>query len=292
MTEFHALWVGPSLSLVERACLASFVQHGHRVTLHCYDTVAGVPPGVVVADADATVPRARLVRNRRGRGRGSYAAFSDAFRYACLWQHGGCYVDCDVLCLAARFPQRPLLVGREDAQRVCGAVLGLEAGSALAREALFEALSFGLERVRWSEIGPRLVTRLIAEHGLDASVLPPRAFYPIHHTDWLDPLLPSARRSVERRVEGAYACHLWNEKLRRAGLDKNVLPPRGSWLRARFAAALPDAGDGPEYTVVHEDRWGAVLGVGRREFSAWRREPRWLERPLAWARRTAVGVGR
>ena len=52
----NTLWIGPELGRVERACLRSFLRNGHPVTLYCYDEVAGVPEGVVLADAHEVLP--------------------------------------------------------------------------------------------------------------------------------------------------------------------------------------------------------------------------------------------
>lgn len=289
MTVFHALWIGPRLSLVERTCLASFVHFGHDLQLHCYDEVQGVPAGVRVVDASRTVPRAFVRPNRGGRGKGSFAAFSDIFRYACLAEHGGVYVDCDVVCLRREFPTGDFVVGRQDDGSLCGAVLGLARGSAEAKHLLFEALSIGVDRVRWSQIGPQLVTRIVDLYQRQSEVLGPTAFYAVQFQDYVDFVLPGACGRVVQRIADSPACHLWNEKFRRAGWNKDVLPPPGSWLRERITALVPDAGAAGEYRVVLEDADGAVFAGPAGAVDLPRLDPDWrrtlaIRFRRAWAR--------
>ena len=47
LAEIGTLWVGKELSWLEQLCLASFVDHGHRVKLFTYDKVQNVPDGVL-----------------------------------------------------------------------------------------------------------------------------------------------------------------------------------------------------------------------------------------------------
>src|SRR3954467_14258102 len=93
----NELWIG-QLSPVEQLCLKSFVAKGHNVHLYTYDAIENVPQGVTLQDAAQILPPSQIFRNRRGRGKGSLAGFSDLFRYKLLLDKGGWWVDTDVFC--------------------------------------------------------------------------------------------------------------------------------------------------------------------------------------------------
>lgn len=91
----QSLWIGDALSPIEQLCAQSFLHHGHEFHLYAYDALDGVPAGVVVKDANDIIPQREVFMHRIG----SYAIFSDWFRWALLYQLGGWWVDMDVICL-------------------------------------------------------------------------------------------------------------------------------------------------------------------------------------------------
>jgi hypothetical protein len=96
----HGLWIGTRLSLMEQLTLRSFVACGHHFVLWLYEPLEhDVPPGVEVCDAAKIVPRERVFCYKAGPRPGSYAGFSDLFRYKLLYDCGGWWTDLDVACL-------------------------------------------------------------------------------------------------------------------------------------------------------------------------------------------------
>jgi hypothetical protein len=96
----HSLWIGDRLSLMEQLTLCSFVRCGHRFTLWVYGPLKSeVPQGVELRDAAEIVPRERVFCYQAGPWKGSYAGFSDLFRYKLLYDLGGWWSDMDVACL-------------------------------------------------------------------------------------------------------------------------------------------------------------------------------------------------
>ncbi|HLP50938.1 MAG TPA: glycosyltransferase [Chitinophagales bacterium] len=100
----NALWIGKELSALEMLTLHSFVANGHRFRLWLYnDIINTLPAGVEVCDASTIIPAENVFayrnQNSFGHGKGSYAGFSDIFRYKLLYEHGGWWVDMDVTCL-------------------------------------------------------------------------------------------------------------------------------------------------------------------------------------------------
>jgi hypothetical protein len=65
VAEIHSLWIGERLSWIELVSLHSRLEHGHRVTLWCYDPIEGVPNGVPIADAATILPKTSIIRHRQ-----------------------------------------------------------------------------------------------------------------------------------------------------------------------------------------------------------------------------------
>lgn len=103
-TIIHGLWIGKHLSAIELLCIHSFQANGHEFHLWVYDTIeTTLPENTIVEDATKIIPREKVFcykyADQFGHGKGSYAGFSDIFRYKLLYDHGGWWVDMDVTCL-------------------------------------------------------------------------------------------------------------------------------------------------------------------------------------------------
>lgn len=232
--DCHSLWIGSSIPPLARACLQSFLRHGHRVFLHSYAPIPTPPAGVEVLDASRIVPEEKIVRHHRS---GSVSLFSNYFRYKLSDHYRGFWIDCDVYCLRHFDFADTLVLGWESDATVNGAVLRLEPGSALQRDAiaLFESPRPSFPWFAWDQIlrarlrsllhrkplicflpwgaaGPRALTWLVAKHGLQDRVQPVPVFYPLPYSE--------ARRLRERAFDPrplftreTVAMHLWNEQL-------------------------------------------------------------------------------
>ncbi|MFO7789194.1 MAG: glycosyltransferase [Bacteroidales bacterium] len=100
----HALWIGNQLSFVEKLTIKSFIDHGFDFNLWLYNPlVTSVPEQVNIRDAAEIIPRHDVFNykytNQFGHGKGSFAGFSDIFRYKLLYEYGGWWTDMDVTCL-------------------------------------------------------------------------------------------------------------------------------------------------------------------------------------------------
>lgn len=97
LPTINALWIGSELNLIASACLKSFLKYGHIVNLYTYGNIVNVPNGVNIIDGSHIIPKEKIVKHQKS---GSYALFSDIFRYVLLSKiNHGIYVDCDVYCL-------------------------------------------------------------------------------------------------------------------------------------------------------------------------------------------------
>lgn len=240
-----ALWIGPRLGSLERACLRSVIRHGHSVALYCYRKPEGVPDGVEVRDGASVLPESCVFRHRSG----SFAPFSDWFRYEAQRRGLGTWVDTDIYLLAPFDLTRPHLFGEELPGVLNNAVLRLPPNSPMLGPLLapfsgrtpdwlpLRAYASTLLRkwlggpvspaeLPWGSTGPAALTAAASRFGLLGEALPPAAFYPATWQDaaWiLDPARPLAQVAGPQSV----AVHLWNDRIQSF---KHLPAPPGSFL--------------------------------------------------------------
>jgi hypothetical protein len=94
----QGLWIGPRLTRFEHNSIKSYLNHGYTYHLYTYYPVDNVPNGVIYKDAREILPESEIFYYN-----GSIAPFSDMFRYKLLYDKGGVWTDCDIICLG-RFP--------------------------------------------------------------------------------------------------------------------------------------------------------------------------------------------
>jgi hypothetical protein len=249
MSEVNGLWIGPSLSPLERACVQSFLAKGHRFNLYVYDALDDAPSGCTLLDAATIIPRSEIFTHTGGPGDGSLAGFSDMFRYKLLYELGGWWTDLDVFCLTETLPDVPIAIGRQDAQLINGALLRFPAHHSAMQDAYRESQAKG-RSIAWAEIGPELLTRYVAEQKIVTTVLPQSAFYPLHFTQFWAAFDPRRTAHAVATIRDSACLHLWNEMIRRHGIDKNVLPPHGSLLRNLYEWTIGTDGFSDEYRLA------------------------------------------
>lgn len=247
LPTIKSLWIGGDLSRLERVCLASFLAQGHKVQLYVYDEVGNVPNGVELKDANSILGREHIFQYGKatGAGKGSYAGFANYFRYKMLLLSSNSYwVDADVICLKP-FPQVDgLIVGIESDNFLNNAVIGVEQEGHL----LFEELcsycdnpfkinnwdnwkivlkklygriygNSSLDYLPWGQTGPKALTGFVNQLGLNHFAVNKQFFYPISPDDWKEIFISSEAEIKE--LSDSYGIHLWNEYLRRNGIEKN-----------------------------------------------------------------------
>jgi hypothetical protein len=88
--------------------------------------------------------------------------------------------------------------------------------------------------IKWGDIGPRLITRLIQENGLVKEIYKEDYFYPIHYKHAMLALDPIHTANINEKVKNSYVYHCWNEILREKNINKNEIPPQKSFIYERF----------------------------------------------------------
>lgn len=169
------------------ACLKSFVNTGHDVTLHTYEDIEDLPAGVETSDANELLPADRLLQYPGG----SYAISANLIRYQILTRGLGLYVDTDVYCWQP-LEDADYIVGYEDNDDVNCAVLKLPVDSPTLKDLssigegwsppwLGDAAIRKLNEYEWGTTGPRALTYYMNKHNVKSKAHPIDVFYPVHH---------------------------------------------------------------------------------------------------------------
>jgi hypothetical protein len=224
------LWVEGPLSTLECLSIASFLANGHAVHLYTYGKVPNVPEGTRVMNGNDVMPdgpQRRVLQG--GAGTGSWAFFSDLFRYRLLHDRGGLWCDTDIVCLRplAFAAERPRFFATERTPqqsgpgnlpvRVATCAMQAPAHDPLLLECFERASAVDGDKVPWGSAGPALLTTLINEKQLAAELLAPDVFCPIDHWNFTSLLQGPQMVGGE-----THAVHFWNEIWRRNFFDKNA----------------------------------------------------------------------
>jgi hypothetical protein len=227
----RTLWHGSPLSVFEELCLRSFIRHGHTVELYTY-AEAKAPPGVRVCDANAIVPEAQAFAYAKGPAKGSFAAFSNLFRFKMLCERGGIWADADMLCLRPLGSLPEAWVGQ-----VCKytpgylntAILKLPPGHPVAAD-VYRALAAEGANLALGATA-ELLTQAARHHAGSCESLPVDHFYPL---TWRETWLlvdPDQYEACSARLANSYGVHWWNTAITFGlGMPKDALPPPGSYM--------------------------------------------------------------
>lgn len=253
LADIRSLWIGGTLSRLERVCLNSFLRAGHRVFLYTYGDVLNIPEGVEVLDANLILPKEKIFTygSVTGNGKGSYAGFANHFRYEMLLKCSNTYwVDMDVICLSPFYIEDELSFGFENESYINNAVIGVKKPG----NKLFKSLSYYCDNpfefkrwdtfkvlirkligrtwgkgefsyLPWGLTGPKALTGFVKEHHLLKFAAPVTCYYPIACDEWNRIFFST---NIDNNLTDSKCLHLWNEQLRRAGLDKNAVFEKNS----------------------------------------------------------------
>lgn len=242
--DVNMFWHGPELGPMHAACVRSFLRHGHRVIMHCYEPPRDLPDGVKLFDAAKIMPATELVQHKKS---GSVALGSDRYRYRIIAAGLGLYADCDMFCLRP-LTNSPYLFGVEQTGVASCGVLNFPPNSPLLK-ALIKAtddpyfippwlksserrrLQFRkmlgrgvhVSKQEWGVWGPRLLTFYVSELGLWSEAAPIDRYYPLHYGH-VSLLRDPALRLADLITPRTDAVHLWHALL------GDSTPPPGSPL--------------------------------------------------------------
>lgn len=244
----QSLWIGRDLSRLERLCIQSFMDHGHRFHLYVYDDIGNIPEGTVVKDADEILPRSAIFRNTNG----SLGGFSDWFRYALLAKKGNFWVDMDTVCMRPFVFDSDVVFSYLDSYSslFCASPLMFPKGHAVTvlmeyacrhyneempwdgvgdrmRKRMRRILRKGRDRLPWGVPGgPSILTAAVRHLNLARCARPHSQFNPVQHESWACLFGQFSTDNVDF-LQDAYVVHFYNEIGRR-------LEKRGFCTDSRF----------------------------------------------------------
>ncbi|HRV92647.1 MAG TPA: DUF6065 family protein [Anaerolineae bacterium] len=246
-TIIQSLWVGNKLSQVEKLSIASFLYHGHSYHLYAYDDIPDLPDGTLLKDANEIIPEKEIFTTHNG----SYATFSELFRWTLLRKKGHYWADTDLVCLKPFDFETDIVFGLESEDYANPCLMKFPPNHALSRfietscRNPNDFLPYDspkdkqrkLERRQlnegkglfWGEAGgPYGFTRALKHFGMLNLAKPFLCFYPIHYGNWraiFEQSWPDGLASFS----DSYTIHLWNEMMRQdKSFDKNATFPEFS----------------------------------------------------------------
>lgn len=216
MAQVAMLWFGNPMTGIQRLSIRSFLHFDHEVTIFTYGSIEA-PDGVKFADASEFLPKSSLFLSHD-----SYAAFSDVFRYRMLAATDYIWADADTICLKPDWDFGEYLFAYQEPFKVTNNILSYPKDSNLARKLIEESIYE--EGKAYDNLGPVLLTRLVAELGLGGYVLPQETFNPLHWTEYALPYQVDKTEQVLSKCEGAHAVSLSNYLLKFYGYDRENFP--------------------------------------------------------------------
>ena len=219
----HMLWVYGGFSKMENMCASSFIKKGFDLNIWTYGDNEINIEGAFIRDAREILPESLVFLNQAG----SYASFSDLFRYSVLCLYGGLWADTDVVALksASQLPQNPFLVTERTQKgelkinnnvifnpvRKYGNVIDL---------ARVYSERFPKNEITWAELGPSLLTAIVQaypKHGFN--IYSPEFANHINYFDCPNMFISEDTDFIFS--DDIYFLHMYNEMWRTAGVDKN-----------------------------------------------------------------------
>ncbi|MCO5233322.1 MAG: capsular polysaccharide synthesis protein [Chitinophagales bacterium] len=216
----HGLWIKGELSSMEKLTILSFLKHGYHFILWTYDdfTHYSYIAGLEVKDAREIIPENQVFKykypNQFGHGQGSYAGFSDIFRYRLLYLYGGWWVDMDVTCLKQFKLDTPYVFrkSKEDENYIVGNIMHVPQGSSLMKKCYEEAKdSVNADNSDWM-LPINILNKHIHEENLTQYV------YTFSNEDRWTTVCPLLLHSVY--PETWSAIHWMNEEFRTLNISK------------------------------------------------------------------------
>ena len=226
----NSLWIGKTLSKLELLTIHSFLALGYRFRLWIYEPLeTPLPQGVIIGDASLVIPRERVFsyrnKNKYGHGKGSYAGFSDIFRYKMLYEKGGWWVDMDVTCLKPLDFNQPYFFRNHHELKVVGNVMKCPKNSELMKLCFEEAIeSVTAENTDWHKpiyILNENISKLHLEKYIQPNVSNEDRWEITNRYVWGDESLP----------EFWYFIHWQNEEWRLKKVNKNEFSYKSALAR-------------------------------------------------------------
>ena len=238
-------WVG-ELTQYEILSFNSFLNNGFNVNLWTYFSKWNkknnnlLNEKIKLKDASEIVNESYLMKFTQDSQKSNMSSFSNLFRFELLKKGYGWWFDSDCICLRNA---KDFIKLNNNKQFILGLEYESYVGSSVAfisdiriadlfLSETYKKLNSNDFNFYWGEIGPDLITETLLEEELIGDVYSSELFFKIPAENFY--LLFDNRltisREVSNSVEDSFVLHTWNEMFRKFLINKNKLPPRGSFL--------------------------------------------------------------
>lgn len=233
----HGLWINGQLSAMENLCIASFLDKGYLFQLWTYDaSTKAIVDGVEYKDANEIIPSDRAFQyqntNQYGHGKGSWAGFSDIFRYELLYQKGGWWTDMDITCLD-RLPESSGHIFREmkKGKAAVGNLMFAPVNSKVMRFCSEQAQKYiHKDNTNWN-LPIQILNESIEKHSLKDQIQ--------SYTNPDSWLLVSEYLRVNKSTYKWKAFHWMNEEFRRLQISKDACFPNSFYEQQLLQYNIP-----------------------------------------------------
>lgn len=216
----QGLWIDGELSPLEWLTIRSFQKQGYIFHLYTYHLQIKVPENTIVLNANHIIPKNDVFQykntNQYGHGKGSYAGFSDIFRYKLLYENGGWWTDMDITCLK-RLPEKEYVFrSNKSIQKAIGNVIFCPQKSELMRLCYEKSIvQIQEDNIDWNR-PIEILNESIQELELQKFIID------ISNPDsW--PLVGNLMNQISVPKD-FYCIHWMNEEWRRLNLSKTSFP--------------------------------------------------------------------
>ncbi len=267
--EIGMLWVEGPLTYVEVLCAKSFLDAGHHVKLYHYGDIQNVPDGVEVVHGNKVLKIDRFIQHGRT---GSFALFSDVFRYHLLRQNDRMiWADLDAYCVKPFESETGHFFGWESDHGINGGVLGLPPDSEALGQLLemtedeygipewyppeeiarLEALQQAgtpehVSVMNWGVWGPHAVTHYLHKTGEAKYALPIEGLYPVGFKFRRRLAKGATHDWVEQQLtENTYSVHFYGRRVKEWLTALGGVPEPGSYMEALLIKHAINPADAP-----------------------------------------------
>lgn len=247
-----SLWVGSDLSWIERVCVQSFLDNGHKFVLYVVGDIQGIPDGVDVRNASEIYypPPFDIEDNDRLR----VAVYSDLFRLMLQKLTNFLWVDLDAYCVKELDFESSFVLAKSKRDTFPNGILGLPPESqTLARMLEFvfsknptqpwrgprlhrinrkraeRGESWGIQNLHWGCSGSLALGFFLKQSGEDRHVLPYTTFYPLAPDEFWKLHHPRVRTD-EIETKDVFSVHIYGHQKKIIANDMAGLPRPGSYL--------------------------------------------------------------
>lgn len=241
--QANFFWNSPKLTIYEYCCVKSFIKNNFNVDVYSYVKIK-LPKGAKLKNASEILNKNEIKKFIHNKKPHCLAAFSDKFRVELQKKNLGWWFDMDVVCLKnAKYflkleKKNKFIIGEEVKNKINTAVLKIN-DNLLCNEIAKNIENIGY-KIKWGEIGPSLITKILKKKKIYHKSQPQYKFYAINYKNFNLLVLPTNKKIANILTKKSLVCHNYNQIFSRFGIPKNIMPPKGSFLYEVFIKYSPE----------------------------------------------------